>query len=181
MSAAEPSACDRIGRIVAASKASPVNAILPIRHRALALPACPLQSAPMMARFRKLARFCAVGLTCFTIGVAILAGLHELAGVNYLVAYVTSFVVSNLVGYLLNARFTFSSKSVDHAGAIRYMAVNAVLLGTNTLALKLLVDELHMWYLGAAIFLAFVNTPLSFLGQWLFTYRLQARDRQAAA
>lgn len=134
----------------------------------------------MMARFRKLARFCAVGFTCFTIGLGILAGLTELAGMNYLVAYVTSFVVSNLVGYLLNARFTFASKSVDHAGAIRYMTVNAVLLGTNTLALKLLVDELHMWYLGAAILLAFVNTPLSFLGQWLFTYRLQVRDRPAA-
>lgn len=180
MSAAARSACDRIGRIVAASKATPVDAILQIPQPALALPGCPLQSALMMARFRKLARFCAVGLTCFTIGLAILAGLTELAGVNYLVAYVISFVVSNLVGYLLNARFTFASKSVDHTGAIRYMTVNAVLLGTNTLALKLLVDELHLLYLGAAILLAFVNTPLSFLGQWLFTYRLQVRDRPAA-
>jgi putative flippase GtrA len=135
----------------------------------------------MMTRLRKLLRFCAVGLTCFTLGLAILAGLHELARVNYLVAYVTSFVVSNLVGYLLNARFTFLSKSINHTGAMRYMAVNAVLLGTNTLALKLLVDVVHMWYLGAATLIAFVNTPLSFVGQWLFTYRLPARDRQAAA
>jgi putative flippase GtrA len=134
----------------------------------------------MVARFRKLIRFCAVGLICFTLGLAILAGLDELAGMNYLAAYVISFVVSNLAGYLLNARFTFSSKTVDHAGAIRYMTVNAVLLGANTLVLKLLVDVLHMWYLGGAILIAFVNTPLSFLGQWLFTYRLPARDRPAA-
>ncbi|MFZ0498500.1 MAG: GtrA family protein [Steroidobacteraceae bacterium] len=133
-----------------------------------------------MARLRKLLRFCAVGLTCMTLGLAVLTGLHELAGVNYLVAYVTSFVVSNLAGYLLNARFTFSSKSVNHVGAMRYMTVNAILLGANTLSMKLLVDRLHMWYLAAAILIACVNTPLSFLGQWLFTYRLQVRDRPAA-
>lgn len=112
-----------------------------------------------------------------TIALAVLTGLHELAGVNYLLAFVTCFVVSNLAGYVLNARFTFASKSVDHAGAIRYMTVNAILLGANTLALKLLVERLHMWYLGAAILIACCNTPLSFFGQWLFTYRPQARDR----
>jgi putative flippase GtrA len=140
----------------------------------------PIQSALMIARLRKLVRFCAVGLTCMTLSVAVLTALDELAGVNYLAAYIISFVVSNLAGYLLNARFTFSPKSVDHAGAIRYMTVNAVLLGANTLTLKLLVDALHMWYLWAAILIACVNTPLSFTGQWLFTYRLRAHDRPAA-
>ncbi len=134
----------------------------------------------MITRLHKLFRFCAVGLTSLTIGLAVLTGLHELAGVNYLAAYVTSFVISNIAGYLLNARFTFQSRSVSHAGAIRYMTVNAVLLGANTLTLKLLVDTLHMWYLMAAILVSCFNTPLSFLGQWLFTYRLQARDRPAA-
>jgi putative flippase GtrA len=157
-----------------------MGATLQIPSIALALSGYPIQSTLMIARLHKLARFCAVGLTCMTLGLAVLIGLHELAGVNYLLAYVTSFLVSNLAGYLLNARFTFSSKSVDHAGAIRYMTVNAVLLGANTLTLKLLVDGLHMWYLAAAILISCFNTPLSFLGQWLFTYRLQARDRPAA-
>ena len=139
-----------------------------------------IQSRLMIERFRTPARFCAVGLTCFVLGLTVLAGLGELAGVNYLVAYVISFVVSNLAGYLLNARFTFSSNSVDYGGAVRYMTVSAVLVSANTLALKLLVDALHMWYLAAAVLLAFVNTPLSFLGQWLFTYRAQARRRPAA-
>lgn len=134
----------------------------------------------MIAQFRKLVRFYVVGLTCMTLGLAILAGLHELAGMNYLAAYVTSFVVSNLAGYLLNARFTFSSGPVDHVGYVRYLTVNAVLLGANTLTLKFLVDVLHMWYLGAAILISFANAPLSFLGQWRFTYRQRARGRPAA-
>lgn len=135
----------------------------------------------MSERLVKLARFSGVGFTCFGLGLAILAGLHELAGVNYLLAYIVSFIVTNITGYLLNARFTFRPESVDHLGAIRYMTVNAVLLVANTGALKLLVDFAHMWYLLAAILLAAVNMPVSFLGQWLFTYRAGSRGRSAAA
>ena len=129
----------------------------------------------------KLARFCIVGLTCFGLGLAILAGLHGAAGVNYLVGYITSFVITNVVGYLLNARFTFASKSVSQFGAMRYMAVNAGLLCANTLAMSVMVNWFHMWYLSAAIALAAVSTPFSFLGQWLFTYRARANSRVASA
>lgn len=132
-------------------------------------------------RLLRLGRFCGVGLTCLILGFGILAGLHELAGVNYLIAYIVAFVVTNVTGYVLNARFTFSLASVGHMGAIRYMTVNVVLLGVNSIALKLLVDVAHVWYLFAAVLLAAVNTPVSFIGQWLFTYRTEPPDRSAAA
>lgn len=131
----------------------------------------------MGERFLQLVRFCAVGLACLGIGLGVLAGLHELFGLNYLFAYVASFVVSNLSGYLLNARFTFSAESVDHAGAFRYMAVNGVLLFANIAALKLLVDAFHMWYFGAAVLLAAINAPVTFVAQRLITYRLDSRSR----
>lgn len=121
----------------------------------------------------QLARFCAVGLTCLVLGLAVLIGLHDLAGVNYLVAYVASFVLINVAGYLLNARFTFTGGSTRAAGAVRYLLVNAVLLGVSTLALKLLVEQFRMWYLAAAILLAALNAPISFLAQRLITYRLE--------
>ncbi|HEY7890036.1 MAG TPA: GtrA family protein [Steroidobacteraceae bacterium] len=131
----------------------------------------------MDGHFRQLLRFCAVGGTCFGLGLGVLAGLHELAGVNYLLAYVASFVVANLAGYLLNARFTFPAASVDHAGAARYLTINALLLLANTGGLKVLVDMAHMWYITAAALLAIVYTPLSFLAQRLITYRLGLRSR----
>lgn len=135
----------------------------------------------MGERFMKLGRFCGVGVICCTLGLAILAGLTQLAGANYLIAYAAAFVVTNFTGYILNARFTFSLESVSHTGAIRYMTVNAILLSANTIALKLLVDFAHVWYLLAAILLAAVNMPVSFLGQRLFTYRPESRNRAAAA
>lgn len=107
------------------------------------------------------------------LGLAVLIGLHDLVGVNYLVAYVASFVLINVAGYLLNARFTFAGGSARAAGAVRYLLVNAVLLGVCTLALKLLVEQFRMWYLAAALLLAALNAPISFLAQRLITYRLE--------
>jgi putative flippase GtrA len=133
----------------------------------------------MRERLLQLTRFCAVGLTCLVLGLAILAALHDLAGVNYLLAYVATFVLINIAGYLLNARFTFFAGSVDHAGAARYLLVNAALLCVNTAALKLLVDGLRMWYLAAAVLLAVVSAPVTFLAQRLITYRLTAASRPA--
>lgn len=127
-------------------------------------------------RLLELLRFGGIGLTCFALGLAVLTGLHELVGVNYLLAYVTSFIATNVAGYLLNARFTFAGEPVSRAGAARYMAVNAALLCANTLALKLLVERLHVWYLMGAILIAISNMPISFFAHRLITYRLGTRQ-----
>lgn len=127
---------------------------------------------------QQLATFCAVGLACFSLGFAVLVGLGEWAGVNYLVAYVLSFIVSNVAGYLLNARFTFAVGS-NHAGAARYIAVNVALVCVSTAIMKLLVDGLGLWYITAAVILAFFNAPVGYLAQRLFTYRVGIRSRAA--
>lgn len=132
----------------------------------------------MSPQFRQLGRFCGIGLICFALGLAVLAGLGEYAGANYLIAYATSFIASNLAGYLLNARFTFEVRT-DNAGAVRYMVVNLALLCVNTALMKLLVDVLGMWYITAAIVLAFFNAPIGYLAQRFFTYRVEIRSRPA--
>jgi putative flippase GtrA len=132
----------------------------------------------LKGRLRQLGRYCLVGVASLGLALGVLGAMHALLGVNYLVAYCASFIMSNIAGYLLNARFTFVTQS-DHGGAVRYMAVNAALLGANTVAMKLLVDSLGMWYIGAAILLAIVNAPVSFLAQRFITYRLRPRGRAA--
>jgi putative flippase GtrA len=132
---------------------------------------------PMKKPLLQLARFCVVGAICLALGLAVLAGLRDLAGCNYLLAYVVAFVCGNITGYLLNARFTFFAGSVNHAGAARYLLVNTLLLCACTAALKLLVDDLRMWYLAAALLLAVVNAPVSFIAQRVITYRLEGSSR----
>ncbi len=130
---------------------------------------------------RQLTRFAAVGLTCFIVSLGVLTGLHELAGVYYLVAYGAAFVVSSTLGYLLNGRFTFGTQGANGPGVLRYMTVNFLLLLVNGAALRLLVEYFHIWYLGATLLLAAINTPISFLAHRLISYRLGTRQAAAGA
>jgi putative flippase GtrA len=129
----------------------------------------------------QLARFSAVSLFCFALGLGVLTGLHELAGVHYLAAYVASFVVTSSIGYLLNGRYTFSTRSKDHSGLMRYMGVNVSLLLTNGAALRLVVEWAHVWYLSATLLLAALNTPVSFLAHRVVSYRLGFKPAGPAA
>jgi putative flippase GtrA len=127
----------------------------------------------------QLARFCGVSLFCFGLGLGVLTGLHELAGIHYLVAYVASFVVTSTLGYLLNARYTFRAHDPDSNGLLRYMLVNVGLLIGNGAALHALVEYVHVWYLTATLVLAVINTPVSFLAHRVISYRLGRSPRQA--
>ncbi|MGC8519255.1 MAG: GtrA family protein [Steroidobacteraceae bacterium] len=130
----------------------------------------PLERVPAQTHLRQLGRFCGVGLTCLIISLAVLVGLHTFAGMNYLFAYIVSFIAGNLAGYVLNAHFTFSVSTITHGGAIRYMGVNGALLCVSTAVMRLMVGEFHIWYLAAALATAAVNTPVSFLVQRIVTY-----------
>ena len=120
----------------------------------------------------QLARFAAVSLFCFALGLGVLTGLHELAGVHYLVAYVASFVVTSTLGFLLNGRYTFRANGGGRSGLVRYMTVNIGLLILNGAMLRLLVEQFHVWYFTATVVLAMINTPVSFLAHRIVSYRL---------
>jgi putative flippase GtrA len=123
----------------------------------------------------QLTRFAAVSLFCFALGLAVLTGLHELAGVHYLAAYVASFVVTSTLGYLLNGRYTFRANDGGGSGLVRYMTVNIGLLVLNGAMLRVLVEQFHVWYLTATLLLAMINTPVSFLAHRVVSYRLRLR------
>ena len=131
----------------------------------------------MRAHALQLTRFSAVSLFCFALGLGVLAGLHELAGVHYLVAYVASFVVTSTLGYLLNGRYTFRANGQGSSGLLRYTTVNICLVIVNGAALRLLVERCHVWYLTATLVLAALNTPVSFLAHRLISYRLPIMPR----
>jgi putative flippase GtrA len=120
----------------------------------------------------QLARFCMVGALCYVTGIAALLSLCELGGFHYIIGYVGAFLITNTLGYLLNGRFTFAESSVQQPSMPRYMLVNVALLTINTLALLLLVEAFHLWYLAATILLATINIPVSFIAHRTVSYRL---------
>ena len=129
----------------------------------------------MIDHAAQLARFSAVSLFCFALGLGVLTALHEFAGLHYLVSYVAAFVVTSSLGYLLNGRYTFRARDGDRAGLLRYMLINVTLLVINGAALRVLVEHVHIWYVSATLLLAALNTPVSFLAHRLVSYRLGLR------
>lgn len=124
----------------------------------------------MLRHTLQLARFCAVSLFCFGLGLGVLTGLHELAGVHYMIAYVASFLVTSTLGYVLNGRYTFRARG-GGSGLVRYTLVNVALLVLNGTALRILVEYGHLWYLYATLALAAINVPVSFIAHRLVSYR----------
>lgn len=126
---------------------------------------------PTLLMIKQLVRFSAVGLICLTVSTSTLAALHDLAGLYYLVAFAIAFCVGSILGYVLNGLFTFTVR-VTRLGASRYILLNGILLAINSLLMKVLVDGAHLWYIGASLLLAVVNTPMSFLLHRAFSYAL---------
>src|ERR1700741_967253 len=128
-----------------------------VRPESQTLASSGVMSTTLRTHAHQLVRFASVSLFCFALGICVLAGLHELAGVHFLVAYVASFVVTSTLGYLLNGRYTFRARGGDKTGLLRYTSVNVCLLIANGAALRFLVEHFHVWYLGATLCLAAVN------------------------
>jgi putative flippase GtrA len=124
-------------------------------------------------RIAELARFCIVGLTCYTANILALAALVELAGMYYIAAYILVFFMGNALGYWLNKHFTFAVRApLDRASMLRYLLVNSVMLVLSTAALHVAVEWLHAPYLTATAVIAAVNAPASFAVHRLVTYRI---------
>jgi putative flippase GtrA len=110
----------------------------------------------------------------------VLAALHDLAHLHYLLAYAVAFCCGNVLGYALNGRFTFSTR-LTHTGVLRYLLLNATLLVVNSLLMRALVDGAHIWYISASLMLAVINAPISFLLHRSFSYSAPSVQPQHGA
>jgi len=126
-------------------------------------------------RLHQLTRFGSVGLLCACISIAVLVGLCELGHLNYLLAFFISFLVANICGYLLNARYTFdASNNLKGKSFVVYISINCASVAINSIALKILVEVFGMWYLTATIVLAAFSAPVNFIAHRALSYRVNA-------
>ena len=120
----------------------------------------------------QLMRFCAVGLACYAASITSFTALCELAHVPYTYSFVLSFVIGNLLGFWLNGRFTYTAqKKVGGGSLARYITINLMFLGLGFVALRFLVESLHVWYVAANFMVAAASAPLSFLMHRAISYR----------
>ncbi len=120
----------------------------------------------------QLGRFVAVGASGYVVNLAVFAACVHLVAINYKLAAVVAFVVSVVNNFWFNRHWTFGAKAAHPVlqGA-KFFAVSLVTFGFTYVVLVSLVDGTGMAKIIAQAISIAAGTPLSFLGQKLWSFR----------
>lgn len=120
----------------------------------------------------QLIRFAAVGASGYVINLAVFAACVHLLSIDYRIAFVIAFVVSVANNFWLNRHWTFNAKHQHPIfQATRFFAVSAVAQGFAYAILVALVDGPGLGKVAAQAIAIAAATPLSFIGQKLWSFR----------
>jgi dolichol-phosphate mannosyltransferase len=120
----------------------------------------------------QLGRFVAVGASGYIVNLAVFATCVHLLTINYKIAAVVAFVVSVINNFWWNRHWTFGAKQAHpfEQGA-RFFAVSLIAFGFSYLVLISLVDGAGFAKVFAQAISIAAATPLSFVGQKLWSFR----------
>lgn len=137
----------------------------PLRHRVGAGMRHP-------ANWLQLVRFALVGASGYVVNLVVFASLVHGADLNYRVAALGAFLVAVANNFAWNRRWTFRAHT-GHAGfqAARFLAVSVGAFLFNLAVLELLVSGLDVAEVPAQAVAIVAATPLSFLGNKLWSFR----------
>src|SRR5947209_5206716 len=122
--------------------------------------------------WRQLIRFVTVGASGYVVNLGVYAAAVHLLGLDYRISAVIAWIVSVLNNFWLNRHWTFDAKH-EHPifqGA-RFFAVSLIAFGFSYGVLIGLVDGMGMNKVLAQAIAIAAGTPLSFLGQKLWSFR----------
>lgn len=124
------------------------------------------------ANWFQFVRFALVGASGYVVNLAVFAGAVHLAGVDYKIAAVLAFLVSVANNFWWNRHWTFDARG-GHAGfqAARFLTVSVVAFLFSYAVLLALVEWAHLPEVLAQAVAIVTATPLSFLGQKLWSFR----------
>jgi dolichol-phosphate mannosyltransferase len=120
----------------------------------------------------QLGRFAAVGATGYAVNLIVFAICVHALKIDYKLAAVVAFVVSVANNFWWNRHWTFSAKAQHPIEqAAKFFAVSLVTFGFTYVVLVSLVDGAGMAKLVAQAMAIAAGTPLSFIGQKLWSFR----------
>ncbi|HEY5318369.1 MAG TPA: GtrA family protein [Solirubrobacteraceae bacterium] len=120
----------------------------------------------------QLIRFAAVGATGYAVNLGVFTVCLHVLGIDYRMASVIAFLVSVINNFWWNRHWTFDARH-DHAlsqGA-RFFAVSLVAFGFQYAVLVTLVGDAGLSKVLAQAIAIACATPLSFVGQKLWSFR----------
>jgi dolichol-phosphate mannosyltransferase len=107
------------------------------------------------------------------VNLAVFAGCVHLLGIDYRVSSVIAFLISVTNNFWLNRHWTFDAKH-EHPvfQGVRFFTVSLVTFGFTYVVLISLVDGAGFSKVVAQAIAIVTGTPLSFLGQKLWSFRV---------
>lgn len=120
----------------------------------------------------QLIRFAAVGASGYVVNLAVFAACVHLLAIDYRIAFVIAFVISVANNFWWNRHWTFDAKH-EHPifQGTRFFAVSALAQGFAYVVLVALVDGPGLPKVVAQAIAIAAATPLSFIGQKLWSFR----------
>jgi putative flippase GtrA len=120
----------------------------------------------------QLVRFATVGLSGYVVNLGVFAACIHLLGIDYRLSAVIAFLVSVANNFWLNRHWTFDAKH-EHPifQGVRFFAVSLVAFAFTYVILIALVEGPGMSKVVAQAIAIAAGTPLSFIGQKLWSFR----------
>ncbi len=120
----------------------------------------------------QLVRFATVGASGYVVNLAVFAGCVHLLGIDYRVSAVIAFLVSVMNNFWLNRHWTFDAKHRHPMfQAARFFLVSLIAFAFTYVVLVVLVEGAGMSKVVAQAIAIATGTPLSFLGQKLWSFK----------
>jgi putative flippase GtrA len=125
------------------------------------------------ANWFELIRFATVGGTGYAINLGTFTVMVNVVGVNFRVAATVAFLVAVTNNFVLNRHWTFRmTEGRAHFQALRFLTVSLVAFLFNLGVLEVLVTGFGLAEVPAQALAIAAATPLSFLGNKLWTFRI---------
>jgi putative flippase GtrA len=120
----------------------------------------------------QLVRFATVGASGYVANLAVFTACVHLLGIDYRLSAVIAFAVSVINNFWLNRHWTFEARH-DHPifQGVRFFAVSLLAFGFTYAVLVALVSGAGVSKVVAQAIAIAAGTPLSFLGQKLWSFR----------
>jgi putative flippase GtrA len=120
----------------------------------------------------QLGRFAVVGASGYVVNLAMFALCVHVLGIDYRISAVIAYIVSVLNNFWLNRHWTFGAKH-EHPvfQAVRFFAVSLLTFGFTYVVLITLVGDVGMPKVVAQAIAIVAGTPLSFIGQKLWSFK----------
>jgi putative flippase GtrA len=121
----------------------------------------------------QLMRFCIVGASGFAINLVIYRLAYKHVGIAYQAAAAASWIIAAGSNFYWNRHWTFKAREgVAHHQALRFLAVSLMALAVDLVVLSVLVESGGMDKLVGQVIALAVATPANFVGNKLWSFKL---------